>query len=112
MSSAHKTLVELAAMSGKKLTKPENNLLAKLQADYGISVRNQTFDKATVTNRFSGLAVETSFLVEALVNFIYEINTGFQPLTYKGKNMPVSIFDRTRYLVLKLDDAAYYSLLD
>jgi hypothetical protein len=106
-----KSLVELAQESlGKSLTIPESNLLAKLENEYGIYVADTA--PQSLSNRFGGESVLASALVAALVAFVYDCNTGFGPITYNAKKVPVAIFDRTRYLVLKLDNAAYSALLD
>jgi hypothetical protein len=109
-------LTEYAAQAALKLTTPERNLLAKLETEYGVALDPlaPSADKTTVQNRFGFGSVECSQLVAALVAFVYACNSGgpFDPLTYRGKKVPVSIFDRTRYLVLKLDFNAYNTLLD
>jgi hypothetical protein len=106
-----KTLVELAQESlGKTLTIPESNLCAKLEAEY--AVKPTTTEAQSVQNRFGFGSALVSPLTAALVAFVYGCETGFGPVTYRGKKVPIAIFDRTRYLVLKLDGAAYSALLD
>lgn len=107
----NKTLVELATESlGKTLTTPESNLLAKLETEYGVAAIGT--EPRSLSNRFGGGSALVSALTAALVAFVYDCNTGFGPVTYRGKKVPIAIFDRTRYLVLKLDGAAYSALLD
>jgi hypothetical protein len=112
------TLSDYAAKIGVKLTKPEINLLAKLEADYGLSISYDilasaaVIGKTMVINRFSGAAAHTNILFKVLSDFIYDIDNQLLGMTYKGKKVPVSIFDRTRYFCLKIDKAAYYAILD
>ena len=95
------------------LTKPEQNLLAKLSTEYGVNT-NAEGPNVIVRNQINGVPSEVSPLVAALVAFVYESNRGgpFDSLSYRGKKVAVSIFDRTRYLVLKIDPNAYSNLLD
>ena len=103
-----KSLIELVP-STVKLTNPEINLLAKLSNDYGVT--GDESETAT-QNRFTGETVKTNPLFVALVGFVYGCNTGFGPVTYRGKKVPVSIFDRARYLAMKIDGSAYSAILD
>jgi hypothetical protein len=114
-----KTLTQLASELDVKFTAPESNLIAKLEKDYGVALDTSALapeeqNKITVQNRFGFGSAICSPLVAALVAFVYACNTGgpFDPLTYNGKKVAVSIFDRTRYLVLKIDANAYSALLD
>jgi hypothetical protein len=53
--------------------------------------------------------------VAALVEFIHTTYASYnflKPMTYNRKKVPVALFDRVRYLVLKLDRRAYSELVD
>lgn len=106
-------LTEYAAAKAVKLTKPENSLLTKLESKYGLETPG-VLDPMPVANQISGAVAHVSPIVAALVAFVYAANRGgpFDPLSYNGHPVSVSDFDRTRYLVLKLDSAAYSALLD
>lgn len=80
---------------GKKLTQPQINLLNKLNQDYGVKVDG-----------------EKTELVSELVQFVRSCNTGFGPVTYRGKKVTIQTFDRTRYLILDLDSKAYSDFID
>lgn len=105
------TLVNAALTNGVKLTKPETNLLNKLEETYGLKV-NDANARNEMFNRFGTGAATVSALVSVLVSFVYGCDTGFGPVMYNGKKVTISDFDRTRYLVLKLDSKAYSVLLD
>ena len=103
-------------VTGKALTQPERNLLSKLQTAYGFDVTET--NPSVRRNRVTGMVSHTlNPLVAALVDFIYvcydhyEIS-GTYTMQFNGHNVPISIFDRVKYLVLKLDSAAYSELVD
>jgi hypothetical protein len=103
-------------INGKKLTQPHRNLLAKLQRDYGFDVHSIV--PCTRRNRVSGVTIDDlNPLVAALVDFVYEAYDSYEQLgdgrmLVNGKNVPISLFDRTKYLVLHLDSRAYNELID
>lgn len=105
-------LTQYATANAVKLTKPESNLLVKLESNYGLAPIGS--EPAKVDNQFGFGSAVVSPLVAALVAFVYASNRvgAFVPLSYNGKKVDVGTFDRTRYLVLKLDSAAYSALLD
>ena len=99
-------------MNTNNLTKPEQNLLNKLTNEYGLVV-NDSLTRAT--NVLSGVQVETTPLVAALVRFVQVAYTGYGlygKMTFKNKPVSISTYDRVRYLVLKLDRNAYSSVID
>jgi hypothetical protein len=108
------SLVSFAIAQGIKLSKPQTNLLNKLEAEYGVNI--DPLIPATgiqMLNRFGGNAATVNALVLALVQFVYGCNTdAFGPVTYRGKKVSVSDFDRARYTVLAIDPNAYSALLD
>lgn len=101
---------------GKTLTQPEKNLLAKLEG-FGVEippVLHVDFAPLYRRNPFGGGSEVTpaaaalyDFCMEGYKNYSYGF--GF---SYKGHKFPVSIYDRTRYLFLKLWPDAYSDLLD
>ena len=101
-------------MNNKSLTKPETNLVNKLTAEYGLVVNESN---SVATNVLSGVKVQTTPLVAALVRFTQVAYASYE-LFGSGKmffnNKPVSIqtYDRVRYLILKLDNEAYYNVID
>lgn len=107
------TLVSYAEKNAVKLTQPEKNLLNKLEEKYGVKLESESTESLTVANRMSGETAKVSPLVAKLTEFIYGCSNGFlSGLSYRGAKVTVSDFDRTRYLVLKLDSNAYGSLID
>jgi hypothetical protein len=108
---------ECFTCNGKQLTTPEKNLLAKLQIKYGFDVTASQSDANTRVNRVTGITSgPLNPLVAALVDFIYECYDNYErnnyQMTYNGKDVPVSLFDRAKYLILKLDSQAYGDLID
>ena len=96
------------AINGILLTKPEMNLLKKLETKHGVTVDDH---QLVVTNAFTGVEVTVGPVVAALVRFVQDTayTTDF---TYGGKKVAVQDFDRSRMLVLRLDQEAYYAVLD
>lgn len=96
------------------LTKPENNLIAKLTNEYGIVVSN---NNTTAVNPLNGATVNTSALVAALIRFTQIAYNSYQiygngKMSFENKPVSIQTYDRTRYLVLKLDRTAYAEVLD
>jgi hypothetical protein len=94
------------------LTNPENNLLAKLTNDYGVLVNDS---KTVAVNPLNGVQVQTTPLVAALIRFVQVAYLSYEmsgKMTYKHKPVSIQTYDRTRYLVLKLDRNAYSEVLD
>lgn len=103
--------------SNTVLTKPELNLVAKLQSKYGIVVDLNDNTTVELHNRFTGFAVQTTKFVAALYHFTissimsYEMSNG-NKMTYNGVPVAIGTYDRVRYLILKLDRKAYSELVD
>lgn len=100
-------------VNGKKLTQPQKNLLAKLQKTYGFDVDP---DLTSAQNLCSGQVFDNlDSMVAALINFCTDAYRTYGMHGYmvvKGKKFTVQDYDRTKYLVLALDNQAYYNLLD
>jgi len=100
-------LENVTSINGKELTKPEQNLLKKLATKHGVVGYDIT---CNVQNPFSGEGVVLDGVTAALVHFIYYVpNLGF---VVGGQNVAIQDFDRTRYLVQRVNRDAYYTLLD
>jgi hypothetical protein len=99
-------------MNTTNLTKPEQNLLNKLNTDYNLVVS----DKWTVAvNPLNGVTVQTTPLVAALIRFTqvaYQSYGLFGKMAFRQKPVSIQTYDRVRYLVLKLDKNAYAQVLD
>lgn len=108
--------LELAAAYAKKpLTTPEKNLIAKLES-FGVKVESLLPGETTFyrENPFGG-GSEVTPAAAALYDFCMESYRGYErnfSFSYRGHKFPVSIYDRTRYLVLKLWPDVYSALLD
>lgn len=103
-------------INGKTLTKPETNLLNTLVEKYGWQVFSATH--GVVVNYLSGakkcivdpkVGALIDFAQKAYLN--YERSPDFS-MVINGVKVPISFYDRVRYLVLKLDNKAYYAILD
>ena len=95
-----------------KLTTGEKNLLVKLDG-FGLTVDE---NPAPTVNYISGLVKTLDPLNAALVAFCLRSYDNYMrsqgQFSWMGHKFPVSIFDRTKYLVLKLDSQAYYDFID
>lgn len=99
-------------MNNITLTKPETNLVNKLTNEYGLVV-NDSLTRAV--NPLSGASVQTTPLVAALIRFTqvaYQSYEIFGKMSFRQKPVSIQTYDRTRYLVLKLDRNAYSEVLD
>lgn len=104
-------LSEIQEINGKKLTQPQKNLLAKLETVYGINISSEIPQPRA--NRFSGATTAPVHpVIGALIDFVYDCNTGFGPVTHNGKKVAIGVYDSARYLVLALDQNAYSATLD
>lgn len=106
-------------VNGKTLTKPERNLVAKLQTNYDFDVAvPPEGEVVTRRNRVTGMqSGPLNPLVAALVDFIYECYDAYESngnyvMSFNGKKVAIGIFDRVKYLVLRLDSNAYSELVD
>lgn len=103
-----KDLVKGSVINGKKLTQPEVNLLNKL-VETGYIHEVLPSSAATRTNPFS----QASRVLEPLAVVIYDFTVAWMLDYERGLNKaPVSVFDRARYLFLKLWPDAYSELID
>lgn len=106
-------ILEVAMTNQVTLTKAESNLLAKLN---GIVSSASYTQNQVRSNPFTGVQREVSGQVAYLIDFTlaayrsYSMEKGSMILN--GKKIPLSIYDRTRYLIMKLDNEAYFDLID
>lgn len=106
----------VAELNGVELTKPEANLLVKLEQHYGARLSDLPGPIA-LRNRFTGVGVETTRLVAMLYLFTIEAISNYErrgdgKMFVRNVRVPIGIYDRVRYLILKLDRNAYYDLVD
>jgi hypothetical protein len=94
-------------VNGKKLTKPQLNLLGKLDA---MGVELTSAQDVLVTNPHNGYSAMLPPFVATLVNWVYEVYYG--PMTYRGTTVALQTFDRTRYLILALDSKVFSDFID
>jgi hypothetical protein len=95
-----------------KLSTAEVRLVEKLMNDYSVVAYDDVDYGVNPTN---GVSLNVNPLVAALVEFIHTTYASYnflKPMTYNRKKVPVALFDRVRYLVLKLDRRAYSELVD
>jgi hypothetical protein len=109
-------LTELATLHGVKLSKPDANLLAKLDS-YGIVLSDNPTATLTVTNPISGYSAEVPRLVGCLVNLTYKLMQSYErspsyQMTFNGHKVAIQTYDRVKMLVLKLDPKVYSNFID
>ena len=98
-------ITSITEVNGKKLSKSQINLLSSLVNKFHLKANDQ---KAARQNPYTGKAHELEPLAVALYDFIInQYRAGFV-----GSVIPVTIWDRTRYLFLALWPDQYYDLID
>ena len=101
-------LSDLTSVNGHTLTQPERNLLTKLETKHGLVAYES---ETVVRNALNGVEVtDVNPIVVALIQFVQQ--TAYDDFVVGGKKVAVQDFDRTRYLVMKLDNPAYSAILD
>jgi hypothetical protein len=98
-------------VNGKKLTKPQLNLLGKLDA---MGVELTSAQDVLVTNPHNGYSAMLPPFVATLVNWVYEVYSSYNygPMTCRGTKVAIQTFDRTRYLILALDSKVFSDFID
>ena len=105
-------LTDYATAHGIALTQPETNLLEHLYEKYDLLVSEI---ETTAVNQFTKQEFPASPISAALVRFL---NVAYRNYILYGKmsfaSTPVSIdtYDRTKYLLLKLDKETYFNTID
>jgi hypothetical protein len=105
-------LTDYTTLNGISLTKPESNLLEKLNIKYGLIVSE---NETTARNMCSGAKFTVSPLSAALVNFLneaYRTYALFGTMHFNGNTVAVGTFDRVKYLLMKLDSETYSNTID
>ena len=100
------------SQGGKKLTQPQKNLLAKLDA-MGVTVQEDGLP-VVVTNNASGFSGALHPFIAALVEWVYEVYSTYNygPMHYGKTKVAIGTFDRVRYLILALDKQAFRDFID
>lgn len=105
-------------INGKTLTQPERNLLVKL-SEIGVPFeQNATLpvEELELSNPMSGVPYSfNNSLVYSLTSFVLDAYRTYDmtgTMSYHGKPVTIQLFDRAKYLVMKLDNAAYSYLID
>lgn len=105
-----------------KLTTGEQNLLNTFIPNW--ESLDNTNKVVTLNNRFGFGSVIVTPLVDKLVDVVYDLLDGYERGNIHGIDLrypqakvksiakAVQLFDRTKYLVLKLDQDAYSTLID
>lgn len=109
------TIQALVAINGIKLSQPEKNLLVSLVEKYKVELPEVAAPNSKVINPLSGAACECNAIVATLTKIVQSVSynyAGYGQMNLNGVKMPISIFDRIRYLVMKLDNKTYYAVLD
>lgn len=97
----------------KKLTKPQANLLFKLD-DMGVDVGNPS-EPRRVQNPVSGYTEALNPFIATLVEWVYRTYSTYDfsgGMNYKGTKVAIGTYDRVRMLVLSLDSEVYSNFLD
>ena len=101
-------LSDLTSVNGHTLTQPERNLLTKLETKHGLVAYES---ETVVRNSLNGVEVtDVNPIVVALIQFVQQ--AAYDDFVVGGKKVAVQDFDRSRYLVMKLDNSAYFAILD
>ena len=100
----------------KKLTKPQMNLLTKLDA-MGVEVGNVTTAYASrfVQNPVTGYTEALNPFIATLVEWVYRTYATYDfsgGMNYKGTKVAIGTYDRVRMIVLSLDSSVYSNFLD
>jgi hypothetical protein len=101
-----------ARFIGYKLTKPQINLLAKLEA---MGVEASDDDLVTVINPVSGNTGAVNGFLAPLIKWVYDTYATYNfagTMNYHGEPVSIQTFDRVRMLILSLDSEVYSNFID
>lgn len=109
-------LTALAQAKNVKLTKPQANLLAKLDS-YGVVVSDHVPDTLPTVNPVTGYQAELPALVSCLVRLTYKLIQSYEAsptyqMTFNGHKVAIGTYDRVKGLILALDSKAYMNFID
>jgi len=98
------------SLNFKTLSKPQMNLLAKLD-EMGVIV---DMDNRSVTNPTNGYTEMLDPAIATLVRWVYKVYRTYDngKMNYNGTKVAIAIFDRVRYLILDLDKQAFRNFID
>lgn len=108
-------ITEITEIGGKKLSKSQINLLAKLAGNYSVTL---PAGKETRMNPYTGVKNELEPLAVALFDFIID---NYRKGLVKGSTMeslsnpkaiPTALWDRSRYFFLAFWPKEFYNLID
>lgn len=105
-------ITDYTTANGISLTTPETNLSNQLSEKYGLLVSEI---ETTAVNQFTKQEFPASPISAALVRFL---NVAYRNYILYGKmsfaSTPVTIdtYDRTKYLLLKIDKETYFNTID
>lgn len=100
------------SLNGKKLTKPQLNLIAKLDA-----MNIQVNDGPThLINQVNGFAIIADAVPAALVYWVYQVHRTYSPFTgkmhYGATKVAIGTFDRVRMFILNVYPQIYSNFID
>ncbi len=109
-------LTSLAVAKNVKLTKPQTNLLAKLDS-YGVVISDNAPDTLLTVNPITGYSEELNVLVACLVRLTYKLTMSYESsptytMTFNGHKVAIGTYDRVKMLVLSLSPSAYSNFID
>lgn len=105
-------ITDYTTANGISLTKPETNLSNQLSEKYGLLVSEI---ETTAVNQFTKQEFPASPISAALVRFLnvaYRNYILYGKMSFASTPVTVSIYDRTKYLLLKLDKETYFNTID
>jgi hypothetical protein len=108
-----KTLIKFLP-TNVKISDADIRLVEKIANTYGVEAYA---DVDYGVNPISGVTLNVNPTVAALVEFIHTAYFNYSRsanyrMTYNNKLVAIGVFDRVKYLVLKLDRNAYSNLID
>jgi len=103
-------LTSLTTLNGKKLTQPQKNLLAKVEA-MGVCPSDEPYE---VLNPISGYSKVLDPVLGHLVHWVYSVTLNAERgfFGFNGTKVTIQTFDRVRYFILAMDSEVYYDFID
>ena len=105
-------ITDYTTANGISLTQPETNLLEHLSEKYDLLVSEI---ETTAVNQFTKQEFPASPFAAALVRFLnvaYRNYVLYGKMSFASTPVTVSTYDRTKYLLLKLDKETYFNTID
>lgn len=114
-----KSLTDYAKSAGFKLTKPQSNLLAKLEAaavrvnENRVTLGATGADVIVTQNLVSGYRAPLNPLISTLVEWVYTMTLKYErQMSFAGLGFTNAEYDRVRYTILAWDSEAYSNFID